>query len=100
MPAQISMPSTKRVFSRTLVVLVALAAGSALVLPARAAKRPPAAEDPAEANAPADAPAEDVTTNLIRRLVERGVLTTKDSDELLLMAEADAAEARAQKALL
>jgi Putative porin len=44
-------------------------------------------------------PSTNVTVNLINRLVKRGVLTKQDSSELLLMAEADAADARAQAAM-
>jgi len=44
-------------------------------------------------------PSQNVTVNLINRLVERGVLSKKDSSELLLLAEADAADARAQAAM-
>jgi len=47
-----------------------------------------------------DSAATNATASLISRLVERGALTPNDSRDLLLMAEADAAEARAQKALL
>lgn len=55
---------------------------------------------PAEAPAPAT-PAtrtQNVTINLINRLVERGVLTAKDAKELIQMAEEDAAQARAEAA--
>ena len=37
-------------------------------------------------------------TNLIRRLVKKGILTQEEADELLKLAEADAAKARAQAA--
>ncbi len=59
------------------------------------------ADEPA---APAEAPAvhatrtQNVTINLINRLVERGVLTAKDAHELIQMAEDDAAQARAEAA--
>jgi len=39
---------------------------------------------------------ENVTVNLINRLVERGVITKQDADELLNQAEEDAAKAQAQ----
>jgi hypothetical protein len=39
------------------------------------------------------------TVSLINRLVERGVLSKQDSGELIALAEADAAEARAQAAM-
>ncbi len=51
-----------------------------------------------EAPAPQPTPSENVTVNLINRLVERGVLTKEDSADLMRMAEQDAAEARAQAA--
>jgi hypothetical protein len=41
-------------------------------------------------------PSENVTDNLINRLVERGVITKQDADELLKQAEDDAATARMQ----
>ncbi len=43
-------------------------------------------------------PSQNVTINLINRLVERGVLPKEDATELIRMAEADAAQARAQAA--
>ena len=39
---------------------------------------------------------QNVTINLINRLVQRGVLTKEDADELIKQAEADAAQAREQ----
>jgi Putative porin len=56
-----------------------------------------AAVQPGFAAEPAAPPS--VTVSLINRLVERGVLTKEDSADLLLVAEADAADARAQAAL-
>jgi hypothetical protein len=50
-----------------------------------------AADDPAPVS-------ENVTDNLVNRLVERGVITKQDADELLKQAEEDAAAARAQTA--
>ncbi len=41
-------------------------------------------------------PSQNVTINLINRLVERGVLSKEDAAELIKQAEADAAQARAQ----
>lgn len=41
-------------------------------------------------------PSQNVTVNLIRRLVKRGVLSPEDADDLIKQAEADAAVARAQ----
>ena len=54
---------------------------------------PPPATGPA-----ATAPSQNVTINLINRLVERGVLTKEDAAELIQQAEEDAALARAQAA--
>ena len=44
---------------------------------------------------PKPTPSENVTINLINRLVQRGVLTQEDADELIKQAEDDAAKARA-----
>ncbi len=44
----------------------------------------------------APGPSQNVTINLINRLVERGVLTKQDSQDLIRLAEEDAAVARAQ----
>jgi hypothetical protein len=52
---------------------------------------PLAAADPAPLS-------ENVTINLINRLVERGVITQQDADELIKQAETDAATATAQDA--
>ena len=49
-----------------------------------------------EASRRAPSPSENVTINLINRLVERGVLTKQDAKELIRLAEDDAAIARAQ----
>jgi hypothetical protein len=49
----------------------------------------------APAAAPKPTPSQNVTINLIHRLVERGVLTQADADELIKQAEDDAARARA-----
>ena len=46
-------------------------------------------------SAPKATPSQNVTINLIHRLVERGVLTQNDADELIKQAEEDAAAARA-----
>lgn len=43
------------------------------------------------------APSQNVTINLINRLVQRGVLTKEDAADLLQMAEADAATARSRE---
>ncbi len=66
-----------------------------------------AADAPSDAGAPSPAPAapparaplsQNVTINLINRLVERGLLPQSDADELIKQAEADAAQARAEVA--
>ncbi|MFZ3375434.1 MAG: putative porin [Chthoniobacterales bacterium] len=44
---------------------------------------------------PQPTPSQNVTINLIHRLVQRGVLTQEDADELIKQAENDAANARA-----
>lgn len=53
---------------------------------------------PAPKSTPAPSPAvsENVTINLINRLVQRGVLTKDDADELIKQAQADAVKAREQ----
>lgn len=45
---------------------------------------------------PGATPSENVTINLINRLVQRGVLTKDDADELIKQAEADTVKAREQ----
>jgi len=55
---------------------------------------PPAAVTPSAT--PAFTRSQNVTINLINRLVERGVLTKQDAAELIHMAEEDAAAARAE----
>ncbi len=78
--------------------MLAFLFGAAAVQPAFAAEHLVGANDPAD-EANSTPPASSVTVNLINRLVERGVLNKKDSADLLLMAEADAADARAQVAM-
>ncbi|MDB6151938.1 MAG: hypothetical protein JWL90_391 [Chthoniobacteraceae bacterium] len=82
---------------RRILLLLAAAAAAAASVQAHAAE--PVL--PAEATAPVTAtpratPSQNVTINLINRLVERGVLPKEDAADLIKMAEADAAEARAQ----
>jgi len=79
------MPSTHCFSSRRASALLALLLAAIAVQPGMAADT--------------STPASSVTASLISRLVERGVLNKQDGAELLLMAEADAAEARAQAAL-
>ncbi len=61
-----------------------------------AANVPPSADPPPGPNTPS----QNVTINLINRLVKRGVLTKKDAKELIQQAEDDAAQARAQTVAL
>jgi hypothetical protein len=67
------------------------------------AQTPQPAGSPAPASSPAASPSaftrsQNVTINLINRLVQRGVLTKEDAAELIKMAEEDAAAARAEAA--
>lgn len=64
----------------------------------------PTAEGPLPSDLPADkkpepaaAPSENVTINLIHRLVEKGILTKEEAETMIKQAEADAATAAAQK---
>ncbi|MDR3401067.1 MAG: putative porin [Chthoniobacter sp.] len=59
--------------------------------------RADAAKEPAP---DASSPSQNVTINLINRLVERGVLTKQDSQDLIRLATEDAAVARAQAATM
>lgn len=77
--------------NRPLRLLSALFAAANLV--ASFAPRASAAD-----GTPAIPRSQNVTINLIRRLVERGVLPRADADELIAMAEADAAEAKTEAA--
>ena len=69
-------------------------------LPQLALADPPKGEPAAvpAAPAPVATPSQNVTINLINRLVQRGVLTKEDSVELIQQAEADAEQARSQAA--
>jgi len=59
---------------------------------------PPVKESPPGTLPPLPVPAsQNVTTNLINRLVQRGVLTKQDATELMQLAEADAAAAHSQQ---
>ncbi len=55
---------------------------------------PMATEQPAPP--PLENPSQNVTINLINRLVEKGILTHAEADEMIKMAAADAARARAE----
>ncbi len=59
---------------------------------------PPPAEAPPAGTGPSDlmAPSDNVTINLIRRLVKKGLLDQTDADELMKQAASDAATARIQ----
>ena len=87
------MSYQKRISSRRVTMVMALLFGVAAVQPVFAAS------DSAEPITDSGDSSPSVTVNLINRLVERGVLNKGDSADLLLMAEADAAEARAQRAM-
>ncbi|MDD5348931.1 MAG: putative porin [Chthoniobacteraceae bacterium] len=65
---------------------------------ALAVAEPPVAEPELAPAAPVAAPSQNVTINLINRLVQRGVLSKEDSEDLIKQAEADAAMARTQAA--
>ena len=65
---------------------------SAPPAPTGSVPAPPA--PPKSEPAPGAAPSQNVTINLINRLVQRGVLTKDDADELIKQAEADAVKAR------
>ncbi|MCU0748184.1 MAG: putative porin [Akkermansiaceae bacterium] len=52
---------------------------------------------PAEPKPAAAAPSENVTINLINRLVQKGILSQEEAKEMIQQAEADAATAAAQK---
>lgn len=58
----------------------------------------PPAPAPATAPTAPGSPSQNVTINLINRLVQRGVLSKEDADDLIKQAEKDAATARAQAA--
>jgi hypothetical protein len=61
------------------------------------AKDLPPLEDPvAPTPRPASGPSQNVTVNLINRLVKKGVLSAEDASDLIQQAEADAAMAKAQ----
>lgn len=75
---------------RRLAVLIACSWCAAAALPVRADEASPA---------PATfLRSQNVTINLIHRMVERGLLTRKDADELIAQAEADAVAAREEAA--
>ena len=83
------MSYSKRIsFPRLPAILLALCLGSGVTGVA------------AEPSASVAEPAPSLTVTQINRLVERGALSKRDAADLLLMAEADAAEARAQAAMM
>jgi len=99
--------------SRRLVLAVACSCGVVSTLPSVAADpaaqaplpsseplavaAPPVAEPALISQAPAS-PSQNVTINLINRLVQRGALSKDDATDLIHQAEADAAQAQAQAA--
>lgn len=79
------------------VTLNTPAAGSTPPVPTEsAAAKSPA--PPKSTPAPSAPVSENVTINLINRLVQRGALSQEDADELIKQAEIDAVKARAQAA--
>jgi hypothetical protein len=60
------------------------------------AAAPLATDLPAEKKPPAAAPSENVTINLINRLVQKGILTQAEAAEMIQQAQADAATAAAR----
>jgi hypothetical protein len=83
-PASFIMPSLSKSFARRLTTATVFVLGAALVPPVFAA-------DAGSATPTA-------ISVLINRLAEKGVLSKADKEELMLLAEADAAESRAQSA--
>ena len=75
-----------------------LASATALFLGAALLPAVQAADNDAMA-ANGAAPATSAMTTLVKRMVERGLLTPADANELLLLSEAESAEARAQMAM-
>jgi hypothetical protein len=71
-------------------------------LPALPVDAPPNLDQPAEkmaASSPPVPPSENVTLNLINRLVQRGILTKEDAEDLIRQAKLDAQNAAQQAAL-
>src|SRR5882672_10848730 len=77
------MPFPSKSFARRLTTATVFVLGAALVPPVFAAD---------------DATTPTALSVLINRLAEKGVLSKADKEELMLLAEADAAESRAQSA--
>ena len=98
------MSNEKHALRRPLALLLASSLCAAVALPVVAAEPDAAAAQaggpaPSEPSAPSElppAPSQNVTINLINRLVQRHVLTKEDASELIKQAEEDAATARAQ----
>src|ERR1700683_1552027 len=105
------MPKTSNTFRRWVRPTWALALALLLARPAFAADDTVSAPAPAPSPAPSappqpqagtvitDLPSQNTVISLIDRLAARGLLTKRDTAELLLLAEADAAESRAQAAM-
>lgn len=93
-------PVARLPFCLTPALLLCCLLVAGFVSRSRAADAPAAQAQPmTEEVIPADYYPQSATLNLINRLVERGVLAPQDTVDLRALAEADAAEARAQAAL-
>jgi len=106
MPTEISAPTSQLIAQTTPPTAAPETAAASLPLFAAAneptlPKEPSAPDATSTASAANNAPAtpsQNVTINLINRLVQRGVLPKEDAADLIKQAEADTAEARAQAA--
>jgi hypothetical protein len=74
---------------------VSAAGAAAMVAPEPSEAPAPAGTEALMGGAGGASPSMNVTINLIRRLVQKGVLSQEDANELIQQAEADAAQARA-----
>jgi hypothetical protein len=93
------MLNQRNAFRRSFEIMLVSLLSITVVLPGQAAEEAPPGAVAIPNNTATPVVSQNVTINLINRLVERGVLTKQDAADLLLLAEADAAEARAQTAL-
>ncbi len=91
------MSFEKRFLRRPMLLVLASSLSAAAAVSAKAADAA-ALLDQLTATESTDA-TPNATVTLIKRLVKRGVLTKEDGEDLLLVAQADAAEAKAQMAL-
>jgi hypothetical protein len=76
--------------------MVAATANNNADLPVESEQGAPPEPPPLTTNPPPSTPSQNVTINLINRLVQRGVLTREDAAELIKQAEADTEAARLQ----